>query len=164
MKRVLAFVVLITAGVALVRAQTAVDVLIDVNANRHAIDPRIYGVAAADALTLSGLRIPLHRWGGNPTTTHNWQVNASNRSSDWYFESIADGPAVAGGSADNFVSASKTNGADVIITIPALGWVAKVGPTRNSLASFSIAKYGPQTSPKQIIADLEKILDAHRDW
>jgi hypothetical protein len=34
----------------------------------------------------------------------------------------------------------------------------------NELLCTHFAKYGPQTSPKQIIADLEKILDAHRDW
>ncbi|MEO6238613.1 MAG: glycoside hydrolase family 44 protein [Vicinamibacterales bacterium] len=127
------------------RTQTAVDVQVDVAAGRHSIDPRIYGVAHADSATLSGLRIPLHRWGGNVSTRHNWQANASNRGSDWYFESVADGPAVAGDSADAFVSQSKTSGAEPIITIPTLGWVAKVGATRNNLASFSIAKYGAQT-------------------
>src|SRR6185503_2129168 len=59
---------------------------------------------------------------------------------------IADGPATAGLNADNFVNDSKSNNAQPIITIPMAGWVAKVGPTRNSLASFSVAKYGAQTS------------------
>jgi hypothetical protein len=30
------------------------------------------------------------------------------------------------------------------LTIPTIGWVAKLGPNRGKLASFSIAKYGPQ--------------------
>jgi hypothetical protein len=136
---------MLALGVTLVHTQTSVNVMIDNNVGRHAIDPRIYGVAHADAATLSGLRIPLHRWGGNVSTTHNWQANASNRASDWYFESIADGPAIAGDSADKFVNTSKANGADAIITIPSLGWVAKVGASRGNLAAFSIAKYGPQT-------------------
>lgn len=32
-----------------------------------------------------------------------------------------------------------------MVTIPTIGWVAKVGPNRGKLASFSQAKYGPQT-------------------
>jgi hypothetical protein len=32
-----------------------------------------------------------------------------------------------------------------MITIPMVGWVGKLGPGRQKLASFSIAKYGPQT-------------------
>lgn len=136
------------------RSQTVVVVQVDAAAGRHPIDARIYGVAHADAATLADLRVPLHRWGGNVSTRHNWQANASNRSADWYFESLADGPAVAGGSADSFVSQSKTNGSEPLITIPTLGWVAKVGANRSSLASFSIAKYGPQTgSDAQWFAD-----------
>jgi hypothetical protein len=127
-------------------SQTVVAVQIDAAAGRHPIDARIYGVAHADSSTLADLRVPLHRWGGNVSTRHNWQANASNRGSDWYFESLSDGPAVAGDSADSFVNQSKTNGAEALITIPTLGWVAKVGANRAGLASFSIAKYGAQTS------------------
>jgi len=32
-----------------------------------------------------------------------------------------------------------------MLTIPAVGWVAKLGANRGKLASFSIAKYGAQT-------------------
>ena len=32
-----------------------------------------------------------------------------------------------------------------MLTIPMIGWVAKLGPNRSKLASFSIAKYGAQT-------------------
>jgi hypothetical protein len=129
----------------LVHTQSAVNVQIDAAANRHAIDARVYGVAYADTSSLADLHVPIHRWGGNATTRYNWQTNASNRASDWYFESIADGSALAGDSADTFVSQTKANGAQPLLTIPMAGWVAKVGPSRNNLASFSIAKYGPQT-------------------
>src|SRR4051794_27267450 len=97
------------AAVALVEAQSPVSVQIDVAAGRHPIDPRIYGVAHADAAALADLRVPVHRWGGNVSTRHNWQANASNRSADWFFESIVDGPAVAGDAADKFVQQSKSN-------------------------------------------------------
>jgi hypothetical protein len=141
---VCAFTIAIAA--ALVHTQSAVNVQIDAAANRRAIDPRIYGVAYANPASLADLHVPFHRWGGNSTSRYNWQANASNRSSDWYFESVADGAAIAGDSADTFVSQSKTSGAQPLLTIPMVGWVAKVGASRNNLASFSIAKYGPQTS------------------
>ena len=153
MKRLFVCAVAVIISATSSPAQSAVDVAIDAAANRRAIDPRIYGVAHADAAVVRDLRVKFHRWGGNVSTRHNWQANASNRSGDWYFESIADGPAVAGQSADNFVSLSKSNGAEPSITIPILGWVAKVGPTRNSLASFSVAKYGAQTSTDQWFPD-----------
>ncbi len=90
------------------RSQTAIDVSIDVSAHRHPIDARIYGVAFADAASLVDLRVPLNRRGGNVTSRYNWQANVSNRASDWYFESIPEGPAVAGASADAFISAVKS--------------------------------------------------------
>jgi hypothetical protein len=145
LKRLIVSAVIVVAAAVVVQPQTAVDVQIDVASGRHPISPNVYGVAYADSAALADLRVPVHRWGGNASTRYNWQTNASNRASDWYFESIADGPATAGGSADNFISQTKTNGAKPLITIPMAGWVAKVGPTRNNLASFSIAKYGAQT-------------------
>ena len=153
MRRLFSCAIAVVLGVSLVRAQTSVDIAIDIAANRHSIDPRIYGVAHADVATLSDLRMPFHRWGGNVSTTHNWQANASNRAADWYFESIADGPATASGSADSFVNQSRSNGAQPSITIPTLGWVAKVGAARNSLAAFSVAKYGAQTAVDQWFPD-----------
>ena len=134
-----------TLAVTAVSPQSAVDVAIDVSANRHPIDERVYGLAFADDATLADLRVPLHRWGGNATSRYNWQVNASNRAADWYFESIGDPSPVAGDSADTFVSQSKARGAAPLLTVPLLAWVANVGPNRAKLASFSIAKYGAQT-------------------
>jgi len=130
----------LTAAPAIIRSQEKVTVEIDVGAGRHAIDPRIYGIAHAEAETLRDLRIAFHRWGGNVSTRHNWQMNASNRAGDWFFESIADGSAKAGESADNFIRQSKANGAEPSITIPTLGWVAKVSRDREKLGSFSVAK------------------------
>ena len=52
---------------------------------------------------------------------------------------------MAGEAGDTFISQSQAAGAQAMLTIPLLGWVAKLGPNREKLASFSIAKYGPQT-------------------
>lgn len=123
----------------------AVTLSVDVNANRHPISPNIYGVAYGNATTLPDLNCPVNRYGGNNTTRYNWQINGDNRGNDWYYESIADSSSTPGERGDTFFSMSKTAGADAMLTIPMIGWVAKVGASRSKLASFSIAKYGAQT-------------------
>lgn len=123
-----------------------VSITVDAQLSRHPISPLIYGVAFANSSSdLTDLNCPLHRSGGNAETRYNWQINAHNRAADWYFESIADSPATPAASADSFVTASKAGGAEPMLTIPMIGWVPKVGPSRGKLASYSIAKYGPQT-------------------
>ena len=122
-----------------------VTITIDVNANRRAINPNIYGVAHATAAELNDLNSPLNRNGGNNTTRYNWQANADNRGNDWYFESIGDSSATAGERGDTFVSASRSANAQPMLTVPTIGWVARIGVGRSKLASFSIAKYGAQT-------------------
>jgi hypothetical protein len=123
----------------------AVTVQVDATANRRAINPNIYGVAYATQAQLADLNAPVHRMGGNNTTRYNWQVNGDNRGNDWYFESIADSSALAGERGDSFITLSKAGGAQPMITIPVIGWVAKLGSNRGKLASFSQAKYGAQT-------------------
>jgi PKD repeat protein len=132
--------------VATARAQNSpVTVDVDAAAGRHPISPDVYGVAHADAAALADLNVQLNRSGGNNTSRYNWQQNADNRGADWYFESIPYASATAGEVGDTFVTASKGAGAEPMLTIPTVGWVAKVGANRSKLASFSIAKYGAQT-------------------
>ena len=121
-------------------------VSVDASADRHAINPWIYGVAYASSAELTELNAPLNRLGGNPTSRYNWVGNVDNRGEDYFFESIPYASAVAGEYADTFVSTSHTGSAQPLITVPMLDWVAKVGPGRTKLASFSISKYGPQTA------------------
>jgi PKD repeat protein len=123
----------------------AVTVTIDASAGRHAIDARVYGIAYGDATTLPDLNVPLNRYGGNNTSRYNWQLNADNRANDWYYESIAESSATAGERGDTFIRLSRTAQAEPMITIPMIGWVAKLGANRGKLASFSQAKYGAQT-------------------
>ena len=124
----------------------AETISIDANADRHAINPMVYGVAWADAAQLAGLNPPSNRWGGNHTSRYNWKINGYNAGSDWYFQSLAsgDGGAAQSGSADLFIDRSKAVGAQPLITIPIVDWVAKLGSSRGKLSSYSIAKYGAQ--------------------
>lgn len=123
-----------------------VPVTIEVNANlnRRPINPLIYGTAYATTEQLLELNAPLNRSGGNNTTRYNWQLNADNRANDWYFQSIpfANQPGELG---DTFIQNSKNGNAQPLLTVPIIDWIAKVGPNREKLASFSIAKYGAQT-------------------
>jgi hypothetical protein len=132
----------------------AAVVMVDAAGNRHAISPLIYGANWADRATLRDLNLAINRRGGNATSTYNWRINATNRSGDWYFESLADSDGATPGAApDAFIIATKAAGAEPMITIPMMDWIAKLGPNRSGLASFSIAKYGAQTSHDPWFAD-----------
>src|SRR5262245_12970463 len=85
----------------------AVSISVDVNADRHAINPNIYGVAHATTAQLSDLNSPLNRNGGNNTTRYNWQLNADNRGNDWYYESIVESSATAGERGGTFFANSR---------------------------------------------------------
>jgi hypothetical protein len=132
-------------GLAAHAQNPGVTIVVDAAANRHPINPNIYGVAHATAADLNDLNTPLNRNGGNNTTRYNWQLNADNRGNDWYYESIGDPSAVSGERGDTFFSNSRSANAQAMLTVPTIGWVAKVGASRAKLASFSIAKYGAQT-------------------
>ncbi len=126
-----------------------VTITINAAANRTTISPLIYGVAFASSNQLSDLNVPLNRSGGNSETRYNWQINAHNHAADYYFESLPDSPATPGASTDAFVANSRNGGAKSMVTIPMIGWAPKLGLNGENgdgrLASYSIAKYGPQT-------------------
>ena len=138
----------VVAGFWLCPAQAqnaAVVVNVDANSNRHPISAGIYGVAGASTAQLNDLNATLNRYGGNASSRYNWQLNASNRGFDWYFESIAETSATAGELGDTFIAVSRAGNAEPMITVPMLDWVAKLGPNRGKLAAFSQSKYGAQT-------------------
>ena len=139
------FLLMALAGFSAWGQNPAATVTVDAAANRRPINPNIYGVAYGDANTLPALNTPVNRYGGNNTSRYNWQINGDNRGNDWFYESIGDPSAVAGERGDTFFSMSKTAGAQPLITIPMIGWAAKLGSGRNKLASFSQSKYGAQT-------------------
>lgn len=126
------------------RRLLAVAINVDAAANRHLIDPNIYGTAFADSTALSDLNLTVNREGGNMASRYNWQQNAANHAADWYFESIGEDGTAAGAWVDNLIAASQAAGAQAVATIPTIGWVANLGANRSKLASYSVAKYGAQ--------------------
>ena len=130
-----------------------ISIRVDAAAGRHPISPLIYGVAYGTTAALTDLNAPLNRLGGNNTSRYNWQQNADNRASDYFFESIGDTDATPGGRGDTFIAGSQAGGAQPMLTIPTIGWVANLGPGRAKLPSFSIAKYGAQQSTDPYMPD-----------
>lgn len=128
------------------RAVPAVAITVDAGLDQHAINPLIYGTAFATTAQLLDLNSPYNRSGGNAETRYNWQANATNRANDWYFESLPDTGSAPGASADQFVSDTRAGGAQPSLTIPTMGWVAKLGPNRTSLASYPRTTYPNQTA------------------
>lgn len=130
-----------------------VAITVNAQANRNPISPLIYGVAFATSNELSDLNFTMNRSGGNNETRYNWQLNAHNLDADYYFESYPDSSAVPGATADAFVANSRNGGAQPMMTIPMIGWAPRLGPNRSILYSYSVSKYGPQTSTDPYLPD-----------
>lgn len=142
-------ITILTLCVGLNAIASTVDIRIDVRKNRHPISPLIYGVNFANSEQVTLLNTTLNRNGGNATTCYNWEIDATNSGNDWYFMSHPDGNTnTPSGSVDSWIrgnmSAKTTNGVKSMVTIPMIGWAAKLGPNRSPLWSFSVKKYGPQ--------------------
>jgi hypothetical protein len=153
-KQIVTLFLCIAASSGVLFAQNAaVTVNVDAIANRHTISPLIYGTAFATTAQLNELNATVNRQGGNGETRYNWQANGSNRAVDYFFESIGENSATAGEHADTFISDTHAAGAQPMITVPMIGWVAKLAPGRNKLASFSVAKYGAQQQTDQFMPD-----------
>jgi hypothetical protein len=108
------------------------EVQIDISARGPAISPYIYGVNVLENPgVIADLRPRLNRWGGTQTSRYNWKLgNAFNAGNDYYFENGNYGytsPADTrpSGVVDQFVAKTLTAGVDSLVSIPALGWVAK---------------------------------------
>jgi hypothetical protein len=148
-KRLLALILLLPLGTACPAQQSeSVTVVIDTTKSRHPISPLIYG-SNFDMKNGRGYRNPLHRFGGNSTTRYNWKLNANNRGADWFFQSIGEKDPAPGGLVSQFVSDSRAEGSLPMITVPCIGWTAKIKPDRGKLWSYSVAKYGPQEKTDQ---------------
>jgi hypothetical protein len=132
-------------------AQTVITV--DPSAGRHAISPLIYGVCFGSEAQLKALNFTVNRQGGNNFTRYNWKNNTLNNDADWYFESIPASDLTPGANTDQFIRDTKAAGAQPMISISMIGWVAKVTDPKKKLYSFSVAKYGPQQKTDPYLPD-----------
>ena len=143
--RLLVFLLL---SAALFAQNPSVTVTVDVQANRHAINPLIYGVnlfEPTDPNILEDLNSPINRYGGNRASTYNWQLNSDNRGNDFYFESITDDVNTHPGQrTDDFISNSKAGSAEPMVTVPMLDWIAQAGTQRPFPCSYPVTRFPNQ--------------------
>lgn len=107
---------------------SSVTIRVDPTRILRPISPLIYGVAHASPDQLIALGAQLNRWGGNPNTRYNWVNSAWNAARDWEFRNYGNDsgkPQPAGSSTDEFVKANFGVGAETVLTVPAMGWVAR---------------------------------------
>ena len=96
------------------------------------ISPLIYGINADDmpgsnfSSVVAETKPGLIRLGGNRWTAYNWENNASNAGSDYYFENddyLSESKA-PGAAVEPTVLAAEKAGAAALVTIPIVGYVA----------------------------------------
>ena len=128
---------------------------VDANADRHPIDPRIYGLNFADRALARRIDLPVDRWGGNTTDAYNWQLGSANTGSDYYYENVADcwneaHSWCAGGKVlgyVEFVNKDRAVGADSLMTLPMMGHVAKDAKLAHPFTcGFPATVFGSQDS------------------
>ena len=135
---------------------TNVSVTVDVLTNRHPISPYVYGGSyPQDAATVTDSGLSVVRWGGNATSTYNWQLGTYNADNDYYFEDFNANGFSNNSDSDSVqwvkdIVAAKSNPLMTMIMLP---WVAKSvefsGSGGNGHWSFSIKKYGAQCGSDQ---------------
>lgn len=112
---------------------------VDCRAKSTRVSPYIFGFAyyafddeqkQRDQWALKGT---VRRWGGNTTSTYNWEIGAWNTGNDWFFENH---PA----SHDTFLSENAVNGVASALTVPIMGWVSK----DKTSSSFPVSAFGEQ--------------------
>jgi Glycoside hydrolase family 44 len=120
------------------------DITLSINTtqDRKPISPYIYGLNYATEAFANELDLPLRRWGGNALSRYNWQNNATNLGSDFFYLNVDNFNPITGASesADQWIAQNKRTGSASLLTVPMMGLVAK----DSSSCGFSIAKYGPQ--------------------
>ena len=141
---------------------TGAQVTIDVLANRHTISPFVYGGAFPESTSvISNSGTTVVRWGGNATSTYNWQLHTYNADNDYFFEDfnffgLGNGNNGTGTDADSaqFITDVKATGSKPLMTMVMLPWVAKEAENgTNGHWSFSVAKYGAQCKVDQFNTD-----------
>jgi hypothetical protein len=116
---------------------------IDPDRTLHKISDGIYGVVILPREKLIEYRIPIVRWGGNPSTRFNWKLGVDNGASDWFFKNrgqLLKRPE-DGGYLRNIERLQEIE-ATAYQTVPTIGWVAR---DAHSYA-FPVKQFGKQKS------------------
>lgn len=124
-------------------AQT-VTLNVDASASRKPISPLIYGLNFSKPAFATEIALPVRRWGGNLTSRYNWNLNAFNHGSDWFFHNNGAFDPYTGNSqtADQWVNENASTGAQSLVTLPMIGYVSK--DANQSTCGFLRANYPNQ--------------------
>jgi hypothetical protein len=122
-----------------------ISMTVDCRSHARRVSPGIYGIAyyqpnddkRAAAQWLLGATA--RRWGGNTTSTYNWELSTWNLGNDWFFENH-DVP-----SYKRFLDEDAAHGMASAVTVPMMGWVAKDGTSN----SFPVSAMGAQQATDQ---------------
>ena len=126
--------------------QESPRIVIDASQRLHSISPLIYGLAGGSETLSRQIRPALQRSGGNPASRYNWRIgNGWNAARDWEFRNVNYGNTSEearwpSGVADAFFLTNRVAGVTSLLTLPALGWVAK--DDRNGSASLDVPADG----------------------
>ncbi len=123
-----------TALAAATRTIKGPALTVDATAMRHPISPDIYGVtifwnpsAANDAALhafAQQIGLPANRYGGDGTTRYNWNVDASNPGSDFYFTAgNGETTPVPSASVDAIVATNRALKTTSIVTVPIIDYI-----------------------------------------
>lgn len=125
-------------------APASLALAVDVGAGRKSISPYIYGLNFAKEAFANEIDLPVRRWGGNHTTRYNWQGSFINHGSDWFFHNNVSYDPYTGNTetADQWVQQNKATGAESLISVPIMGYVAKDGDPNT--CGFKVSTYGAQ--------------------
>ncbi len=131
-----------------------VIIQVDTARDRHPISSLIYGVNFATEEQLKLLHSPANRNGGNATTRYNWKQNCTNSGNDWFYMSHTEPGTAPGESVDRWIEANRAAGAKSLVSLPLIGWVARLKADRSPTWSYSVAKYGKQQKTEPNNADM----------
>jgi autotransporter-associated beta strand protein len=124
MRECLYSILLALVGSSIASGQSSVNFTVDTLAGVKPISRYIYGVNQSISGGFSGATFT--RLGGNRWTAYNWETNASNAGSDWYFQNdgYLGGGNTPGGAISPTIQNASNHSAGVLITIPTAGYVS----------------------------------------
>jgi len=140
MKKLLSRFIFLLALINSTNVLSQINVTMTVNStvNRNTISPYVYGANEDSLRYPNPSNIPVNRMGGNRLTGYNWENNWSNAGTDWQNSSdnwifqtqglnSSTWQTVAGSGGYLWVDSALKNGANMLFTLQAAGYVAADG-------------------------------------
>ena len=122
--RLIISVLILGLSISIASAQTTVNFSINTQQSVKPISRFIYGVN--QSLNGDYSNATFTRVGGNRLTAYNWENNASNAGSDWYFQNdnYLGGGNTPGGAVSPSIQNASDHNAGIILTVPMAGYVS----------------------------------------